>query len=189
MPSLTAVAPACPSTTICTGLALPRLKSRSRIFQPWTAYWSSGYPAADEPVLPVCMKTMGEAASRSRVTAVASQRTGRRMMLWERRSQTPSWPWARRVAMRPMSGTRRAFTRSPSRLSTAGSRMSDVSSVVMTTSITPTPMLIVMSTGTIAMPSMASTTVIPLKKMARLALAPVAAMASIFSRPRARSSR
>ena len=29
----------------------------------------------------------------------------------------------------------------------------------------------------------------PLKRMARLAVAPVAAMASIFSRPRARSSR
>ena len=110
--------------TICTGLALPSEKSRSRIFQPCMAYWSSGYPAADEPLLPVCMKTMGEAASRSRVTAVASQITGRRMMLWESFSQTPSWPSARRVAKRPMKGTRRALTRSPSRLITAGSRMS-----------------------------------------------------------------
>ena len=72
---------------------------------------------------------------------------------------------------------------------TAGSRMSAVSSVVKTTSMTPMPMLIVMSSGTMTMPSMASTTVMPLKKMARLAVAPVAAMASSFSRPRARSSR
>ena len=58
-----------------------------------------------------------------------------------------------------------------------------------TTTIAPMPMLIVMSTGTTTMPNMARTTVMPLKKMARLAVAPVAAMASIFSRPRARSSR
>ena len=67
--------------------------------------------------------------------------------------------------------------------------MSEVSSVVKTTSIAPMPMLIVRSIGTTTMPSMARMTVMPLKKMARLALAPVAAMASIFSRPRARSSR
>ena len=71
----------------------------------------------------------------------------------------------------------------------AGSNVSEVSSVVKTTSIAPTPMLMVRSMGTTTMPSMASTTVIPLKKTARLALAPEAAMASIFSRPRARSSR
>ena len=67
--------------------------------------------------------------------------------------------------------------------------MSAVSSVVMTTSITPTPMLIMMSSGMMTMPVMARTTVMPLKKMARLAVAPVAPMASILASPRARSSR
>jgi hypothetical protein len=67
--------------------------------------------------------------------------------------------------------------------------MSEVSRVVKTTSVTPTPMLIVMSMGTMTMPSMASTTVMPLKKIARLAVAPVAATAAILARPRARSSR
>ena len=64
-----------------------------------------------------------------------------------------------------------------------------MSSVVTTTSMTPTPMLIMMSRGMMTMPDTASTTVMPLKKMARLAVAPVAAMASIFARPRPRSSR
>ena len=132
---------------------------------------------------------MGEAASSSRATAATSQITGRRMTLCERRSQTPPWPLARRVANLLTRGTRAALTRSPSRPSSAGSSVSEVSRVVKTTSIAPTPMLIVRSIGTTTMPSMARITVMPLKKMARLALAPVAAMASIFSMPRARSSR
>jgi hypothetical protein len=41
----------------------------------------------------------------------------------------------------------RALIRSPSRLRIAGSRTSAVSSVVTTTSVTPTPMLIMMSSG------------------------------------------
>ncbi len=64
-----------------------------------------------------------------------------------------------------------------------------MSRVVKTTSMTPRPMLMVMSSGTMTMPSMARKTVMPLKKIARLAVAPVAAMASILARPRARSSR
>ena len=115
--------------------------------------------------------------------------TGRRMMLCASRSQTPPCPSARLAAARPRKGTRSALTRSPSTLMTAGSAMSAVSSVVKTTSMTPMPMPIMMSMGTMTMPIMASTTVMPLNRMARLAVAPVAAMASIFSRPRARSSR
>ena len=181
--------PAGPSTTICTGLVLPREKSRSRTSQPCLAYRSSGKLAALAPLLPVFIMSTGEAASSRTVTAAASHTTGRRMMLWESRSQTPSWPAARRVAKRPTMGMRSAFTLSPSSPRIAGSRISEVSKVVKTTSMTPTPMLMVMSMGTMTMPTMARTTVMPLKRMARLAVAPVAAMASIFSRPRARSSR
>ena len=158
--------------------------------QPCLAYSvaRAGVPAL-AVLLPDFIMTTGAASASSATTAIVSQITGRRMMLWERRSQTPSWPLRRRVARRPMIGRRRASTRSPSRLSSAGSAMSAVSSVVKTTSITPTPMLIMMSSGMMTMPVMASTTVMPLKKMARLAVAPVAPMASILARPRARSSR
>ena len=114
---------------------------------------------------------------------MASQITGRRMML-SSLSQTPPWPLRAAVARRPTNGTGSALTRSPSRLITAGSSVSVFASVVTTTSIAPTPMLIVMSVGDDDHTEHGETTVIPLKKMARLAVAPVAAMASILSRPR-----
>ena len=99
-------------------------------------------------------------------------------------------PSARAVEQAPAEERHaQALTRSPSRLSTAGSSVSAASTVMVTTRMAPMARLTKMSVGTMSMPSRASTTVMPLKNTARLAVAPVTAMASILSRPRARSSR
>ena len=93
------------------------------------------------------------------------------------------------IALRPITGIRSAFTRSPSRLSMAGNSVSAASTETMPTRIAPSARLRRIVSGTRSIPNIASTKAMPLKRTARLAVAPDATIASIFSIPRARSSR
>ena len=100
----------------------------------------------------------------------------------------PSEP-ALAIALRPTTGIRSALTRSPSRLSTAGSSVSAATTETMPTRIAPSARLRSTVSGTSSIPNIASTKAIPLKSTARLAVAPDATIASTFSSPRPRSSR
>ena len=88
-----------------------------------------------------------------------------------------------------INGSFQAFTRSPIRLSMAGSIVRAASTAMTVTSTAPSPTLKKTVVGTITMPSSAKTTVMPEKTTALVAVAPARPMASCFSRPRARSSR
>jgi hypothetical protein len=96
---------------------------------------------------------------------------------------------ASRSAMRPKKGTRHAFTRSPRRLRSAGSKVSAAITETMATRIAPAARLRKIELGTSTSPNIASTKASPLKRTARLAVAPAAPIASSFSRPCERSSR
>ena len=60
------------------------------------------------------------------------------------------------------------FTLSPSRLSTAGSSVSDAATAMIATSTEPAAMLRKIVCGTMSMPSSAMMTVMPLKNTVRL---------------------
>ena len=77
----------------------------------------------------------------------------------------------------------------PRMLRIAGSRVSALKTDASTTRIAPMPNPINMLNGTNSIPNNAITTEMPLNITARLAVLPARAIASIFSRPRARSSR
>ena len=79
--------------------------------------------------------------------------------------------------------------RSPSRLRTAGSRVSAAATDTTPTMMAPAARLRRTLVGTRKRPSSAITKVVPLKSTARLAVAAVIAMAASLSSPRARSSR
>ncbi len=141
------------------------------------------------PAAPMFMLNTGSAAARSSPAATVNDSTGRRIT---RRTIVPQ----KRLSCtspssssRAMNGMRSRLTRSPSRLSTAGSSV-----IAATTETTPTRIAPVASERMIVFwtssrPHIASTNALPLKSTARLAVAPVAAIASVFSRPRWRSSR
>jgi len=86
-------------------------------------------------------------------------------------------------------GTRSALTRSPSRPSNAGSRVSAAASEVTPTRIAPVARLRMIVFGTISIPSIAITKALPLNSTARLAVAPAISIAPGGSRPLTRSSR
>jgi hypothetical protein len=90
---------------------------------------------------------------------------------------------------RPITGIRSRSTRSPSRLSSAGSSVAEAATETIPTRIAPTARLRMIELGTISIPNIAITNVVPLKSTARFAVAAEAAIASCLSRPRPRSSR
>ena len=91
--------------------------------------------------------------------------------------------------VRPSPGMRRAFTRSPRRLRTAGRSVSAAATATRATRIAPRARLRRIVSGTSTIPLIARTNAMPLNSTARLDVAPAAAIASTFSRPPARSSR
>ena len=92
-------------------------------------------------------------------------------------------------ARRETSGTDSRFTRSPSRLSNAGSNVSPTITDAIAAKIAPVARALNRLTGRISSPINAITTVMPENSTARPAVSPATAIASSFSRPRRRSSR
>ncbi len=90
---------------------------------------------------------------------------------------------------REKNGMPSLFTRSPSRLSTAGNSVTVTASATSTTMIAPAPRAFMMFDGTSNSPASAITTMNPENTTARLAVSPALAIASILSTPRRRSSR
>ena len=89
----------------------------------------------------------------------------------------------------PTMGSRREFTRSPSRCSIAGRRVRAAATETTPTITAPAAMLRRMFVGTKNMPKRAITNVVPLNNTARLAVAAVRWMAASLSSPPALSSR
>jgi len=172
--------------TIRTGSAAPPRKLRSRAVRPRFDSYVVGNVLTDAK--PVFRSRRGEAARRSSATEAVSHRTGRRITARAMRDQKRLSAPAVAVA-RPSSGTRSESTRSPSSEITAGTSVSAATTETIPTRIAPAARLRMMLSGTSSIPTSAITNAVPLKRTARLAVPPAAAIASIFSRPRARSSR
>ena len=132
---------------------------------------------------------IGEAAASIPATATASHNAGRRSTVSTMRRQKRPSAASARPRFRPRIGTRRALTRSPATLSSAGSRVSAAATETIPTRIAPSARLRMIEVGTMNIPISATTKVLPLKSTARLAVAPACAIASSFARPRPRSSR
>ena len=75
------------------------------------------------------------------------------------------------------------MTRSPSRLSSAGSSVRAAATETSAAAIAPAARLRMIVLGTSSSPTMASVNAMPLNSTARLAVAPTAAIASSRSRP------
>ncbi len=176
-----------PLTTICAGSTPTPGKSRFSASKPCLEGKRSG--SVVSPEKPVLMASTG-AAQRSRSAVAETRLTSGRFITppTSADQKRPSEP-ALLIARRPITGMRPALTRSPSRLSTAGSSVNAATTETMPTRIAPSARLRRIVSGTRSIPHIASTKAMPLNRTARLAVAPEATMASIFSCPRTRSSR
>ena len=176
-----------PWTTICAGSTPMPGKSRFSATNPCLEGNRSG--SVLSPEKPVSIARTGAAAASRSAVAATRLTSGRRITPPTSADQKrPSEP-ALLIALRPITGIRSAFTRSPSRLRTAGSSVSAASTETMPTRIAPSARLRKIVSGTRSIPNIANTKAMPLKRTARLAVAPDATIASIFSSPRTRSSR
>ena len=139
------------------------------------------------PLAPSFSPIAGVAATSSSAPKLSRLSNGRRMT--PRTTAPQKRPSCPLPMLRPMNGTRSAFTRSPSSPSSAGSRVRAASTETMPTAIAATARLFITFEGTSSIPLSAITNTEPLKSTARLAVAPAAAIASSSTRPLTRSSR